>query len=522
VRGSPRAAALAGVVAAGLALAVVELVGSFGPAGRPTVLTAIGNRSIRWFAGPLKGPAIRWFGTSDKTVLLVGIVLVCLLLGGVAGWAERWRPPLGGLVFVAFAVVGLVIELDDPLTAKAQLGVALVVGTAVGLAALHLLVARVPGPAHPARSTLAVPVADPRVKQPSRRQFLAAVGLASAGAGTAAGLAAGLRRSRDDGIPVGVLPGAVAGADAGTGTGDPSGGGDALDPETPFLTPNGDFYRIDTALVVPRPGLTNWRLKVTGMVARPFELTYDELLALDLVEEVVTLVCVSNGIGGDLVGNARWRGVPLAALLERAGPDPTADQVVGRSVDGYTAGFPTGVALDGRTALVVVGMNGAPLPAAHGFPARLVVAGLYGYVSATKWLQEIELTRRGDVDGFWVTRGFAKDAPVRTQSRIDLPRSGGTIPAGRLTIAGVAWAPTRGIQRVEVRVDDEPWWEATVARVASDETWVQWATTWDAVPGHHRLWARATDGTGAVQDERERPTNPDGATGWPSRTVRVV
>jgi DMSO/TMAO reductase YedYZ molybdopterin-dependent catalytic subunit len=176
---------------------------------------------------------------------------------------------------------------------------------------------------------------------------------------------------------------------------------------------------------------------------------------------------------------------------------------------------------DGRTAIVAVGMNGAPLPAAHGFPARLVVAGLYGYVSATKWLQEIRLTRRDDVDGFWVTRGYAKDAPIHTMARIDLPRDGGTQPLGRLAIAGVAWAPTRGIARVEVRVDDGAWWEAELARVPSDETWVQWATTWDATPGHHRLWARATDGTGAVQDERERPIDPDGATGWPSRTIRV-
>ncbi len=512
---SPRAAALAGVVAAAVALAVVELVGSFGPAGRPTVVTAVGNRFVTWFAGPAKGPAIRLFGTSDKTVLVGGIVLVCLLLGGVAGRAERWRPGAGGLGFVAFAVVGLVIELDDPLTAKRLLGLALVAGTAAGVGALHLLIARLPGPV--AASGPAVAVPDPRVKQPSRRQFLEAVGLASLGAASAAGVAVGLRRSRDDGVPDVTLPGPANGAAAGDAA------GDALDPETPFLTPNGDFYRVDTALVVPRPGLSGWRLAVTGMVARPFTLTYDELLALELVEEPVTLVCVSNGIGGDLVGNASWRGVPLAPLLERAGADPAADQVVGRSVDGYTCGFPTAVAADGRTAMVAVGMNGAPLPAAHGFPARLVVAGLYGYVSATKWLQEIQLTRRADVDGFWVSRGYAKDAPIHTMARIDLPRDGGTRPVGRLAIAGVAWAPTRGISagRGASRRRRLVGGRAG-ARVRSDETWVQWATTWDATPGHHRLWARATDGTGAVQDERERPIDPDGATGWPSRTIRVV
>jgi DMSO/TMAO reductase YedYZ molybdopterin-dependent catalytic subunit len=513
VRTSSRAAALAGIAAAALALAVVELVGSFGPAGRPTVVTAVGNRFVTWFAGPAKGPAIRLFGTSDKDALVVGIVVVCLLLGGVAGRVERRRSGTGGLVFGAVAVVGLVIELEDPLTAKRLLGLALVAGTAVGAGSLRLLVDRLPA----ATSGAGPAVPDPRVKHPNRRQFLAAVGVAGAGAASATAVAVGLRRSRDDGVPDVTLPGAAGGGSLD----DPAGGGDALDPETPFLTSNGDFYRIDTALVVPRPSLAGWRLAVAGMVERPFELTYDELLAEALVEDAVTMVCVSNGVGGHLVGNARWRGAPLAALLARAGVDPTADQVVGRSVDGYTCGFPTAVVGDGRTAIVAVGMNGAPLPAAHGFPARLVVAGLYGYVSATKWLQEIRLTRRDDVDGFWVTRGYAKDAPIHTMARIDLPRDGGTQPLGRLAIAGVAWAPTRGIARVEVRVDDGAWWEAELARVPSDETWVQWATTWDATPGHHRLWARATDGTGAVQDERERPIDPDGATGWPSRTIRV-
>ncbi len=214
---------------------------------------------------------------------------------------------------------------------------------------------------------------------------------------------------------------------------------------SPYVTPNADFYRIDTALFVPRVSADGWSVAVHGMVDHPFELTYDELLAMPMVEEPVTISCVSNEVGGDLIGNAVWRGVPLPTLLERAGVQPGATQIVGRSVDDFTVGFPTELALDGRTALVAVGMNGEPLPAKHGFPARLIVAGLYGYVSATKWLRDIVLTRLEDFDAYWVPRGWAKEGPIKTESRIDVPRGGASVAAGRVAVAGVAWAPTRGI-----------------------------------------------------------------------------
>ncbi|MDP9416660.1 MAG: molybdopterin-dependent oxidoreductase, partial [Actinomycetota bacterium] len=289
---------------------------------------------------------------------------------------------------------------------------------------------------------------------------------------------------------------------------------------TPLYVPNEEFYRIDTALLVPRVNPEDWTLEVTGRVDRPFRLTYAELLALPQLEADVTLSCVSNEVGGELVGNARWQGVPLHVLLTRAGVQPDATQLVGRSVDGFTAGFPTLTALQEKQAMVALAMNGEPLPARHGFPARLVVPGLYGYVSATKWLAEIELTRWEDFDGYWIPRGWAKKGPVKTQSRIDVPASSARIPPGVRAVAGVAWAPTRGIDRVEVRVDDGPWREARLAAPLNVDCWQQWVYEWDATPGAHVLAVRATDGTGEVQTGARSSVAPDGATGYHS--IRVV
>ncbi|OMQ14879.1 hypothetical protein A7K94_0213450, partial [Modestobacter sp. VKM Ac-2676] len=289
---------------------------------------------------------------------------------------------------------------------------------------------------------------------------------------------------------------------------------------TPLFIPNAEFYRIDTALRVPTVDPAGWQLEVRGMVDQPFTLSYDELLAMPQIEADVTLTCVSNEVGGDLVGNARWQGVPLRALLERAGVQQGATQLLSRSVDGFTAGFPTITALDLEEAMVAVGMNGEPLPAEHGFPARLVVPGLYGYVSATKWLATIELTD-WDVDGYWIPRGWAKEGPIKTASRIDVPRPGGTVTAGRQPIAGVAWAPTRGIEGVEVRIDDGPWRQAELAERLDVDCWRQWYLTWDATPGRHRIAARATDGAGELQTDARTPVAPDGASGYPVIEVDV-
>jgi DMSO/TMAO reductase YedYZ molybdopterin-dependent catalytic subunit len=293
-----------------------------------------------------------------------------------------------------------------------------------------------------------------------------------------------------------------------------------LDGVTPFFTPNASFYRIDTALSVPQLPAEEWRLRIHGMVDAEVELDYAQLLQRPLIEADITLVCVSNHVGGNLLGTARWLGVRLDDLLAEAGIRPGADQVVGRSVDGYTCGFPV-AALDGRDALVAVAMNGEPLPLAHGFPARLIVPGLFGYVSATKWLTEIELTRFDDVDQFWVPRGYAARAPIHTQSRIDTPRGLATVAPGAARVGGVAWAPTRGISAVELRVDDGPWQPADLAPAVNDTTWRQWTAVWNATPGTHRLTVRATDGTGAIQTEERSEPVPDGATGWHQVVVRV-
>jgi DMSO/TMAO reductase YedYZ molybdopterin-dependent catalytic subunit len=288
---------------------------------------------------------------------------------------------------------------------------------------------------------------------------------------------------------------------------------------TPYVTPTNDFYRIDTALSTPQVDSDGWRLRITGMVDQPFELDYAELLAMDSVEVPVTIACVSNEVGGGLVGNAVWQGVALADLLDRAGVQPDASQIVGRSVDGFTAGFPTATALDGRTALVAYAMNGEVLPADHGHPARLIVAGLYGYVSATKWLEEIELTTWDAFDGYWVPRGWAKEGPIKTQSRIDVPRQGAEVAAGTVAVAGVAWAPIRGIATVEVRVDDGPWQQAVLGPSSSDDTWVQWWWSWEAAAGERTLTVRATDNDGEVQTAAVAPPAPDGATG--RHTIRI-
>ncbi|MCE2527073.1 MAG: molybdopterin-dependent oxidoreductase [Actinomycetia bacterium] len=289
---------------------------------------------------------------------------------------------------------------------------------------------------------------------------------------------------------------------------------------SPIITPNEDFYLIDTALSPPQVNLEEWTLKVTGLVENPYEITFQELLTRPFVERYVTLSCVSNSVGGSLVGHAKWLGVPLSVILDEAGLRPEAEQIVGRSVDGFTVGFPSTIPYDGRDALVAVGMNNEPLPIEHGFPVRLVVAGLYGYVSATKWLSELELTTWDGFDAYWVPRGWAKEAPVKTQSRIDTPRHG-QIAAGPRAIAGVAWAPHRGVDRVEVKIGNGPWVDAELSSEISDNSWRQWQLAWDPEPGRYKLRVRATDGEGVTQTDIRRPPAPDGATGYHTIDVTV-
>ena len=287
-----------------------------------------------------------------------------------------------------------------------------------------------------------------------------------------------------------------------------------VDGMSPLVTPNNDFYRIDTAFSVPRVDVNSWRLQITGLVERPYSISFAELLGLSTFEEFITLCCVSNEVGGNLIGNAKWQGVPIWHLINHAGVKPEATQIVGRSVDGFTVGFPRDVAFDGRPALVAVGMNGEALPFTHGFPARLIVSGLFGYVSATKWLQEIELTTWEGFNGYWIPRGWSKRGPVKLQSRIDVPRRSSTVRPGRQPIAGVAWAQNRGISKVEVQIDGGDWKEARLALPISKHTWVQWVHEWEATPGSHVARVRATEANGQLQAEGPRPPAPNGAEGW--------
>ena len=290
---------------------------------------------------------------------------------------------------------------------------------------------------------------------------------------------------------------------------------------TPLITPNDDFFRIDTAFSVPKVDLATWRMDIKGNVRSPITLSYDDLLAMPQVEAPITLACVSNRVGGTLIGTAVWQGVELRTLLDQVGVEPTGEQIVGTSVDGFTAGFPTAAAYDGRSALVAIGMNGVPLPPVNGFPARLVVEGMYGYVSSTKWLYSIELTRWDAFNGYWIQQGWAKNGPIKLSSRIDVPRSGARQPEGVVTIAGVAWAPNSGVATVEVQIDGQ-WHQATLADALSGGVWRQWFFDWNATKGSHDIAVRCISTDGQVQTGDITPNAVDGFTGWDTRTITIV
>jgi DMSO/TMAO reductase YedYZ molybdopterin-dependent catalytic subunit len=496
-------AAVAGVVAAGAALAATELAAGLLD-GVESLVVAIGDSVIDTVPGSVERGAIDLFGTADKPILIGSIVVVALALGAVVGRAAARRFAVGAAGVAGFAALGVAAALRDARTSVVPALVVGGVGAAVGIAVLHRLLRRAAR-----RSAGGAAGLD-------RRGFLRLAGATLLGASAAAiggRLLAGRERvaaiRAAIRLPLPDRPAAAAPAGAELG----------IDGLTPLYVPNRDFYRIDTALTVPQVDPQDWRLRVGGLVDRPFELTFDELLAMPHIEADVTLSCVSNEVGGGLVGNARWQGVPLHVLLERAGVRPGGTQIMTRSVDGFTAGFPTAVAFDQREAMVAVAMNGEPLPARHGFPARLVVPGLYGYVSATKWLAALDLVDL-EQDGYWIPRGWSKNGPVKTQSRIDVPGRR-TVRAGRQPVAGVAWAPTRGIDRVEVQVDGGPWQQARLAAAIGPNCWRQWVYDWDATPGEHVITVRATDGAGAVQPPERTDVAPDGATGHHTVDVRV-
>jgi DMSO/TMAO reductase YedYZ molybdopterin-dependent catalytic subunit len=505
-----RSAAIAGVAAGAAAIGAAELLAGVLPQAASPII-AIGDLVIALQPPGAKQLVVDLFGEADKLLLNLFIVAVALAVAAGLGVLARRRPGLARIGFAAFGLLALGAGLRDPLAAPVTTLIVAATAVVVAIVVLRWLL-----------GIVARREADPVAEMPAwgRRRFLvnsaAVIGVA-AGSGVLGRVL--LDRGRLGAVPqVGTIP-----PPSSTAPPLPDGVSLPVPGVSPIVTPNERFYRIDTALLVPRPNVDTWRLRVTGMVDRPFELTYDELLAMPLHDQYVTIACVSNEVGGNLVGNALWRGVRLKELLARAVVDPSATQIVGRSVDGFTAGFPTAWALaDEREALVAVAMNGEPLPPDHGYPARLIVPGLYGYVSATKWLTEIELTTLDAFDAYWVPLGWAKQAPILTQSRIDTPRGDREVAAGTVPVAGVAWAPDRGVSAVEVQVDSGPWQPAELSEPISDTTWVQFVHRWQATPGEHTLRVRATDGDGVVQtDERTRP-DPDGARGHHTVTVRVA
>ncbi|MGD9703944.1 MAG: molybdopterin-dependent oxidoreductase [Acidimicrobiia bacterium] len=522
------AAAAGGLAAGAAALGAGELVGGVRSAWQSPVV-AVAEAVIDRVPRAVKDFAIETFGKDDKVALVVGILAVSVVFAAVLGVVARRRVRLAGSGFAAFAAVGVWASqqaVSAPLTA-------IVPSIAAGLAGVgslwYLFGRAAPEPAVagvPLSDGQPAPADDPLSDvQPtmaglagtgSRRSFL----LASAGLAVgAAALAGGGRalRTRFSAaasraavrLPIArnrLPPAAVA-------TGDPG--------VSPFFTPNDRFYRVDTALTVPQVRAEGWQLRIHGLVDRELRLSFDDLLARDVVEDDITLTCVSNTVGGDLLGTARWLGVPLGGLLAEAGVQAGATQVVGRSVDGYTCGFPL-ESLDGRPALVAFGMNGDPLPLQHGFPARLSVSGLYGYVSATKWLTEIELTTFDAFDQYWVRRGWDERAPIKTMARIDTPRTLATLEPGTNVIGGVAWAQTRGISKVEVAIDGDDFAVAQLADELNTHTWRQWSFPWNATPGRHRITVRATDGTGSLQTDQRAEPFPNGASGWMSIFVDVL
>lgn len=514
-RGCVLSGGVAGLLAAALALGVAELIAALlHPRSSPVV--AVGAAFIEHTPVWLETFAVRVFGSYDKVALVAGILLV---LAGFAVGVGRLGQRRVGVAMAGVAALGVVGAAAAVTRDGASWAWALpaALGAAAGCGALYLLTPEW------ARRTAAMPGNSAGRSDPGgtdRRRFL----LASASVAAMAGVTGTIGRMLPRGGLAAVSPGSDPAPAASGRAAAPAAAGADLDIPglPPFFTPNEDFYRVDTALVLPRVPRREWTLRVHGMVDRELELSYQDLLRRPLIQRAITLACVSNPVGGPYVGNARWLGVRLADVLREAGVRPGADEVLSRSADGWTCGTPTEVVMDGRDAMLAVAMNGEPLPVAHGFPVRMVVPGLYGYVSATKWVVDIELTRFARRFPYWAKRGWALRAPVRTMSRIDTPRPTAAVAAGRVPVAGVAWAPHRGIRRVEVRIDGGPWHEARLAPVPSAATWRQWVHYWDATPGEHQLQVRATDGRGRTQTRERSDPYPDGATGWHTVAVTVT
>jgi DMSO/TMAO reductase YedYZ molybdopterin-dependent catalytic subunit len=490
-------AVVVGVLAVGASLAAGHLVaGLLNPAASP--FYAVGSTAIDLTPTEVKDFAVRAFGTYDKLVLLGGMGLTLLVVAAVAGLLARRRPAPGLTLAVLLGGLGIAAVLTRPDTTFVDVLAplaSLVVGAGTFLG-LHRAAFRAGG-----------------VDARSRRRFLVTSAGVVAGAGVA-GLGGQLLASRVD----------VEGSRSAVGDLTPAepappipAGVDFAPSGTPrFITANRDFYRVDTLLNVPRLRAEDYVLRVHGAVERELSLTFADIRRMRLVERTITMTCVSNEVGGPYVSTSNFVGVPLREVLAKTGVKPGAEQVFSTSVDGWTAGTPVADVLD--RGLLAIGMNGEPLPAEHGFPARMVVPGLYGFVSATKWVVDMELNRFADKQAYWLKRGWGRHAPIKTQSRIDAPSGFATTGPGRTVVTGVAWAQTRGIAKVEVRADNGPWTRAELATEVNVDTWRMWKAELDLPPGLHTVECRATDRAGNTQTDQRVPPIPDGATGWHSTT----
>jgi DMSO/TMAO reductase YedYZ molybdopterin-dependent catalytic subunit len=547
---------IAGVLAGAVAVGVGQLVAAVvAPDSSPVV--AVGEASIGLTPPPVKNFAISSFGSNDKTVLLFGIGVVLTLFAALIGQEAVRRLWRGMIGLAAFIAIGLAAALTRP-TASPGWAAATLIGGAAAAVTLRLLVRRVPRTAVPPSRTARPPsgaVEPPRDaglapggaqvsatdspgaprpyvpepyrpsrpvrpvdSAPERRSFL--IG-SSAAAGTAAvaylgGRLLGERSSvaqaqRSLRIPAPVHPAPPL----------PAGSNLRIPGLSSFITPNGSFYRVDTAIVIPEVAPESWQLRVHGMVARELTISFDELIRRPLTAEYITLTCVSNPVAGPYVGNALWLGASVASLLRQAGVRAGADQLLCTSVDGFTSGTPLQTVMDGRDAMLAVAMNGTALPVEHGFPVRMVVPGLYGYVSACKWITDIEVTTYQQNVAYWAQRGWDQQAPIKTECRIDVPTGNFPLKPGRTAVAGVAWAQHKGIAAVEVRVDNGPWHEARLAAVPDIDCWRQWVWDWEATSGTHVIEARATDATGYTQTPLQAPPEPNGASGYPGVSVSV-
>ncbi|MET0703884.1 MAG: molybdopterin-dependent oxidoreductase [Mycobacterium sp.] len=498
---------LAGIAAAAVALGITQLAAvPFGPSADSR--TAVGSAVIDLTPGPVKELAIQIFSTADKLFLGVAVLVVIGIVAAVTGSLETRRRPVGSIAIGLAGVAGAVAVLTRAEGSLIDV-IPTVIGTICGIVVLRLLIRRVPD----GQTTT-----DGDAPDRGRRLSLATMALIGVGAVSGVGGALWSRRlhSVADDRQTFVLP-------------QPTALAPPIDPAvtpagltTPsFITSNADFYRIDTALSVPQLSQQEWRLKIHGMVDREMTFSFDDLRDVEVIQKVATLTCVSNPVGGDLISNATWTGYRVRDLLAKVGIHSDADMVLSTSIDGFTAGTPVEALTDGRDAMLAISMNGQPLPVEHGYPARLVVPGLYGYVSATKWVVDLELTRFDRAKAYWTKLGWSERGPVKTESRIDVPRSDQEVPVGATTFGGVAWAQIRGIRAVEVRIDGPAgqgiWQPAQLGASYSNDTWRLWSFPWRATSaGDYTITVRATDNTGVVQTENTADPVPDGATGWHS------